>query len=97
MALEVRWSPEAIEDMESIAGYISRDSRFYASSVVSEILSITKNLTEFSSMGRVVPEINDPAIRECLIYSYRLIYKVEEQYILIIAVAHGKQVLNLFE
>lgn len=97
MAFEVKWSPEAIEDVESIAEYISKDSRFYASSVVSEIISITRKLRNFPSMGRAVPEINDPAVREYLIYSYRLIYRVQGRQILIIAVAHGKQALNSFE
>jgi len=34
----VIWSPEAIEDIESIAAYISRDSKRYVSAVVGKIL-----------------------------------------------------------
>ena len=34
MDFKVVWSPEAIEDLESIAEYISRDSEFYAQAVV---------------------------------------------------------------
>ncbi len=33
MDLEVRWSPEAIEDLEAIAEYIARDSEYYARTV----------------------------------------------------------------
>ena len=29
MALEIQWSPEAVEDLESIADYIARDSEYY--------------------------------------------------------------------
>jgi toxin ParE1/3/4 len=39
MDREIEWSPEAIEDIDSIAEYISRDSRFYAQAVVTEILA----------------------------------------------------------
>ena len=35
MARQLRWSPEAIEDIESIANYIERDSAYYARAVVS--------------------------------------------------------------
>jgi len=35
MARKVRWSPEAVEDIESIAEYISRDSEYYARTTVS--------------------------------------------------------------
>ena len=34
MDFPVVWSPEAIEDLESIAEYIGRDSDFYARAVV---------------------------------------------------------------
>ncbi len=37
MDLEVRWSPEATEDLEAIAGYIARDSEYYARAVVHAI------------------------------------------------------------
>ncbi|MGH9890621.1 MAG: hypothetical protein ACREA0_01280 [bacterium] len=36
MDLRVEWSPEALEDIEALADYISRDSEFYARSVVSK-------------------------------------------------------------
>jgi plasmid stabilization system protein ParE len=42
-------------------------------------------------MGRIVPEIEDPNIRELIIYSYRLIYKISPKRIEILAIIHGKQ------
>ena len=39
MDFEVEWSPEATEDLESIAEYIGRDSEFYARAVVAEIFT----------------------------------------------------------
>jgi hypothetical protein len=32
----VEWSPEALEDIQSIAAYISRDSEYYARAVISK-------------------------------------------------------------
>jgi toxin ParE1/3/4 len=94
MDLEVKWSPEAIEDLESIAEFIVRDSEYYARAVVTEILSVSRNIREFPLMGRVVPEIGDEGIRERFIYSYRLVYRVESKQILIVAVMHGKRLLE---
>ena len=94
MDSKIVWSPEAVEDIESIAEYISRDSEFYASSVVTKIVDIAGSLGKFSLIGRVVPELNDESIRECFIYSYRIIYRLEKESILILAVVHGKRLLE---
>ena len=94
MDLQVDWSPEAIEDVEAIADYISRDSEFYARAVVSEILELTRGLAEFPQAGRVVPEIGDENIRERFVYSYRLIYRIERDRILVVAVIHGRRLLK---
>ena len=94
MDLRVDWSPGAIEDVEAIADYISRDSEFYARAVVTKIVDVSRSLGEFPGMGRVVPELNDENIRERFVYSYRLVYKIEKNRILIVAVIHGKR---LFE
>lgn len=56
MDFEVEWSPEATEDLESIAEYIARDSDFYARAVVTEILAASRSITEFPLIGRIVPE-----------------------------------------
>lgn len=94
MDFKVVWSPEAGEDIESIADYISKDSQFYASSVVTRVVDLAGSLGEFPLIGRVVPELNDENIRERFVYSYRVIYRIEKERILIIAVVHGKRLLE---
>ncbi|HEX9543957.1 MAG TPA: hypothetical protein VF955_02160 [Pyrinomonadaceae bacterium] len=39
MAYKVVWSPTALEDIETIASYISRDSVSYAGTVVTRVLT----------------------------------------------------------
>jgi addiction module RelE/StbE family toxin len=90
----VRWSPEATEDLESIADYIARDSEFYARTVVSKILAVSAKLSEQPLIGRVVPEINDEDIRERFVYSYRLVYRIQPSTVTIVAVIHGKRLLE---
>lgn len=95
MGLEVAWSPEATEDLESIAEYIARDSHYYAQAVVSEILSTSRDIGDFPLIGRLVPEIGDERIRERFIYSYRLVYRVDPDRILVVAVIHGKRPMSI--
>jgi toxin ParE1/3/4 len=94
MDRKVDWSPEAVEDLESIADYISKDSEFYASSVVMKVLESAGTIGKSPLIGRVVPELDDESIRERFIFSYRLIYRIAQERILIIAVVHGKRLLE---
>ena len=59
MDYEVKWSPEAVEDLESIAEYIERDSEFYARAVVSKTLLLSRKIPEQPLLEQIVPEIND--------------------------------------
>lgn len=94
MDCKVKWSPEASEDLESIAEYIARDSEFYARSVVSKILAVSRKISEQPMIGRIVPEIDDKEIRECFVYSYRLVYRIQNSTITIVAIIHGKRLLE---
>ena len=94
MVYTIEWSPEALEDLESIAEYIERDSEFYARAVVSKILAASRKIPAQPFIGRIVPEIDDENIREKFVYSYRLVYKIEDKKILVVAIIHGKRLLG---
>ena len=94
MAAVVNWSPEGIEDLDSIVAYIAKDSRFYAKAVANKILTVAKELPDHPYIGRVVPEIDHKQIRERFVYSYRLIYQINEASILIVAIIHGKRLVE---
>jgi len=61
---------------------------------VKSIVTQTKMLARFPRSGRKVPEFDDENIRELLAYSYRIIYRVQEDEVLISAVIHGKRILQ---
>lgn len=94
MAHRVIWSSRALSDVEAIASYIETDSPSYARSVVKKITAATRQLSRFPHSGREVPEIQNPTIRELIVYSYRVIYQVQDAQILILAVLHGKRILQ---
>ncbi|MBT4129609.1 MAG: type II toxin-antitoxin system RelE/ParE family toxin [Gammaproteobacteria bacterium] len=94
MAQPVRWSDEALEDLSSIAKFIAKDSPFYAEHVLEEILSKGEAIIHFPESGRVVPEMGNKSIRERFVYSYRLIYQIEDEIVNILAIIHGKRLLE---
>jgi len=94
MAYRVVWSRRASQDLEAIADYIAADSPTYAGIVVKKVVNQTKSLSIFPRSGRKVPEFDNEDIRELLVYSYRIIYRLQESEVVIAAVIHGKRILQ---
>ena len=97
MDYTVSWSPEALADVDDIASHIARDSTFYAQSVVTKIVESARKIADFPFAARIVPELGDEHIRERFVYSYRLIYRIYENQALIVAVIHGKRLLEAID
>ncbi|MDD5384620.1 MAG: type II toxin-antitoxin system RelE/ParE family toxin [Gallionella sp.] len=94
MDTRVSWSPEALDDVDSIAAYIAKDSPFYASAVVKKILDTAESLGKFPYIGPIVPEVGEQEFRERFVYSYRLIYRVANEEVMVVAVIHGRRLLD---
>ncbi len=85
----------AKQDLNNICLYISTDSKNRADNLLHKIRSEVKNLYLFPKKGRVIPELNKENIRELLIQNYRVMYKIEEDKIIISAVRHSSREFNL--
>jgi len=94
MAYSIRWSPKAVSHLEGICDYIARDSRHYAALFARKILSLVKAIPQFPKAGRIVPEYNDENLREILYENYRIVYRVKEEVIEIVAICHGARPLE---
>lgn len=98
MARRIIWTEEALTDIEAIADYIRRDSPHHAWRVVETILDVAESMCEQPYMGRIVPEFGDRTLRERFIYSYRIIYKLQDDTRLyVMAVIHGQRLLESME
>ncbi len=89
----VIWSGPAKKSLNQIYYFIAQDSEHYADKVINRIVQESEKLQDFPKIGRVVPEINTDNIRELIIYSYRLIYEIDNN-INILALIHGKRMLT---
>lgn len=76
MAYRVILSSRSVQDLEEIVRYISLDSPDNAAKFGRLLLTKARSLGAFPEIGRQVPEIGDPQIREIIVKSYRIVYRV---------------------
>jgi toxin ParE1/3/4 len=70
------WTITAYKDLQNIVEYISQDSMYYALAFYDDVMDKAQTLNDFPHRGRVVPEMDDPEMREIFIHRYRLIYQI---------------------
>jgi toxin ParE1/3/4 len=92
--MHVEWSDFAREDLDSLVAYISRDSMFYAKTFAEKIVLATRRLKQFPQSGRMIPESDDKTLREIIVQGYRVMYRLEEERVLILTVMHGRRDLS---
>ena len=76
--MRIVWSPQSLRDLHAIREYIAKDSERYADLTVARIFSAVERLLQFPRSGRIVPERNDPKIREIIVGRFRLVYRVRD-------------------
>ena len=91
------WTRRAIEDMQSIKQFIAQDSPHYAELVTQRLIASVERLPALPQSGRIVPEINDPTVREVIHSSYRIVYRFIHDEIHIITIHHAARLLRLEE
>jgi plasmid stabilization system protein ParE len=91
---EVRWAPQAADDLEAITKLIAEDSPHYASLFVMDVLAAVERVASFPDSGRVVPETRDPSLRETILGNYRIIYRVRQGLVEVLTVYHGARLLD---
>lgn len=70
MDKRIIWTDQVYRDIDSSADYIAKDSEYYAASFINAVLTAGKSLKTSAKRGRVVPEINDPDIREIFVKNH---------------------------
>ncbi len=53
-----------------------------------------ESLSVLGERGRIVPELDEPTVRELLIGRYRLIYELGTTEVVVLAVVHGARSLS---
>ncbi len=94
MAHPVVWSNPAVDDLEAAVTFVAKDSEAYACSLAQLAVNAAESLRTYPNRGH---RLSDPQLsryRELIIGSYRLIYLVEKERVLIVAILHGHRALR---
>jgi plasmid stabilization system protein ParE len=89
------WTRRAIADVQSITQFIAQDSPHAAQLVTQRLIAAVERLALFPQSGRIVPEIDDPLIREAIQGSYRIVYRLIRQELHILTVYHAARLFHL--
>jgi prevent-host-death family protein len=92
--MKIRWSPLAVSRITDIGDYIAIDYPERALRIVKEIIRSVSRLKQFPKSGRIVPEFENPDIREVLHPPYRILYQEYGDAIEILTVMHSRQLLT---
>jgi toxin ParE1/3/4 len=91
--MNVRWTNNAIEHLANIFEYISLNSPTYAKGMVDRIIRRSSQIADSPQSGRMVPEYQAHDIRELIEKPYRIIYRIKQDQIDVLAVIHAAQLM----
>jgi plasmid stabilization system protein ParE len=91
--MNVRWTENAVRH-EAIHNYIAQNSARYAQGMVDRITRRSEMPGRFPQLGAMVPEFEDQSIREVMERSYRIIYRIQNDRVEVLAVVHGARRLS---
>ena len=90
----INWTEQALDDVEAICDFISKDAPRYAQIFAGKVFNATEILATYPYSGRSVPEVDDDKIREIILGNYRIIYKVKNGTVDILTVYHSARLLD---
>lgn len=76
MGFPVILTPQSHDDLRGIVSYIARDNSERARAFGYVLIDKALSIGPMPERGRIVPELNDPAVRELIHGSYRIIYEL---------------------
>jgi len=90
----VTWTPQGLDDLESIGEFINLDNPLAAEAYTEKIMKKAETLKNFPHRGRIVPEFDQMDIREVFQGNYRIIYRINEDELEIMTVLEGHKILG---
>jgi toxin ParE1/3/4 len=94
---QVLWTHTAQQDLTEIIDYIAQDSIADALAILHKLEAKAARLITLPNRGRIVPELLHTGIsqyRELISASWRIIYRVESQRVMVMAVLDSRRDLQ---
>lgn len=90
----IRWTERAVSDLIAIGDYITSDNPSAARSWVEKLRQRAVKASKVPRAGRVVPEIARDDAREVFQRTYRIVYRVVDDGIVVLTVFEGHRLLG---
>ena len=87
--MKVLWSARAIEDLKTIARFISTDNPGAARRFAGKLKLRAESLCKFPNRGRIVPEIGRDDVRELIEGNYRIVFRVRKEAVVVLTIFEG--------
>ncbi len=88
------WAPRALDDLEALVEYIARDSQVHAKRFAARIFHRVESLASQPDSGSWLPEDDCGIYRQIFQNPYRIIYRHDQEEVLIVAVHHAARLLG---
>jgi len=95
--VNVIWTDESLTRLAEIEEFIARDSLRRAKEFINYLIERGESISKNPKIGRVVPEISNPSIRELIVKNYRIVYSIKKENVEILTVFEGHRLLRLDE
>jgi toxin ParE1/3/4 len=93
--VKINWTNFALQDLNEIADFISKDSVRYAQMTVKYLFESPTPLKTHPKAERIVPEFKEENFRELIRGSYRIVYRiVDKNRIDILTVHHSARLFK---
>jgi toxin ParE1/3/4 len=78
--VEIVWTNQALRKLNKFVDYIARDNLVTAEKWALKLIERTDQLMKQPESGRIVPEYNEPNLRELIFGNYRVIYRIRKEH-----------------
>lgn len=92
----IRFAESALRDLEEMqAWYVEKGAPEVGERLVAEVFQRIGALSDHPDMGRVVPEFDQPFLRELIHSPFRIVYRRDSRRVRIVRVWRSERLLHL--
>jgi plasmid stabilization system protein ParE len=92
----IRIAESALTDLESIrTWYAEQDVPEVGERLIGEIVASIETLADHPDMGRIVPEFDQPFLRELIRPPFRIVYRRDAKHVRVVRVWRSERLLDV--
>lgn len=89
--MSIRWSPEARDDVDRLAGFVGQHDPIRAAEIEQELSQAPKRLLQFPRRGSRLSEFDPREVREYRVSDYLLRYELTAADIVVLRFFHARE------